>query len=640
MAVVATLALATSFSIMMLFQRVIRSHDGQARAQLRVDYAQKEDALLRALVATVPTKAIASMQDGSALSPADKSWEAIFEQAISLANADHSIDSVTLGSFGIEDLISANSGNADLSVPAIIAPIRGDSALVNSGTLLSSDLLFDNRYSEKLPDPLSASQVVMSRDEVYPIISEEKQLPSSWAGAALLSTTDYPLYNLIPYPDIRFGYGTPGSPFVAKRNWWGFQVTFGADVINIDAPPVTKNYVLSIYEIPSQLPVSAEAFMSVGAHASGSDWTNVSIDGGVFSGKIQTANGFALPDGNISARKSLELGSGTSVQGKTVSEDFNDFGVRESFLSQSVGDLQSTSLSADSGRAAFIPINRGLEFFEYQSTVETNTLSPTTWDYYSRGAQRCAMKLFVTRVVSALNQTPTEIKLHYRTGGSEAVITLDRNTNWPSGGTPAGDLIPFQTEHTETGRKALVLYIERLPGYLSALGASGTDVNNSLVINPDPSSDINIKEPEFPSVGTDMALALRASRDLSAYDEGFSLVTNLRLYFADDFNIVAIPQPSGAGLPAGEPFYPAVSLYAPEKRYGTTLKVRPVDYTGQISSLAVGDSAPIHPLDFRAGTYEQVTPSLINADLKPVRSPAELPPIMLMNWLVVIEEIF
>ncbi|MFT5469963.1 MAG: hypothetical protein ACI8UO_005087, partial [Verrucomicrobiales bacterium] len=52
------------------------------------------------------------------------------------------------------------------------------------------------------------------------------------------------------------------------------------------------------------------------------------------------------------------------------------------------------------------------------------------------------------------------------------------------------------------------------------------------------------------------------------------------------------------------------------------------------------DADAVRPLDFRAGTYEEVTPNLITADLKSIRSPAELPPISLMNWLIVVEEVF
>lgn len=640
MAMVATLALITSFSILMLFQRVIHSHDGQARAQLRIDYAQKEDALLRALIAIVPNRAIQVMRSGSAASPAGLTWEAIFNEAIALAGADGAMDGATLASFGINGLITANPGDDAVTATTLVNAIRGNTAIVNSGTLDSTDLLFDSRFQGKIPDPLSASQTIMTRDSLYPIITDEKVFAPNWAGSALLSNTEYPLYNLIPYPDIRFGYAEPGAPFVAKRNWWAFQVTYGAGVVNVGMPSRTKNYVLSIYEIPAQVPISAEAFLSVGAHANGAAWTDVSIDGGLFGGRLETSQGFTLPNGNLAARRGLDLGGGTSVDGMTVSGNYNDFGVREAFLAQHLGDLQPVSLSADSGRVAFLPINRGTEFFQYSSTAETSALSPTTWEFYSRGAQRCAMRLFVTRVGAALDQTPTRLELHYKAGGADAVHILDRLTNWAAAGTSAGNLIPFQTEHTETGRKALVLHLERLPAYLSSLGASGPDINHSMVINPDPSRDSNIQAPQFPTVETEMALVLRNSANLSAYSAGFSLVTNLRLYFGDNFNSVPVPQPTGSGLPAGELFYPPISLYAPEKRYGTTLKTRPVDYQGQISSLAQGDAQAVHPLDFRTGTFEQVTPALISADLRPIRSPAELPPIFLMNWLVVIEEIF
>ncbi|MFT5469140.1 MAG: hypothetical protein ACI8UO_004255 [Verrucomicrobiales bacterium] len=641
MAVVTTIALATSFSIVMLFRQVIQSHDGQARSQLRIDYAQKEDALLRSLISIVPLRAIDAMQPDSALVPESMEWEAIFNEAISLASADQAIDEVTLQSFGVENLISANPGNSTTAASTLVSPIRGDQDMVNSGTLASMDLILDSRFAEKLPDPLTASQAVMILDAKYPIITEEKVFPAGWSTSAQLSTDDYPLYNLIPYPNIRFGYGTPGTPFVAKRNWWAFQVTFGSDIVNINGPQRSKNYVLSLYEVPSQLPIAAEAFMSVGAHAGGADWTNVSIDGGIFGGKLDTSPGFALPDGNLSARNRIALGSGTTIQGQAASNNFGDFGVREEFFANHFGDLQSTSLAADSGRVAFISINRGLDFFEYAATPQNNLIAPTSWDNYSSGAQRCAMRLFVTRVSSSLDQTPTELTLFYKTGAGESSVTLDRAVNWSSSGTAAGDEIPFQTEHTETGRKALVVYLERLPAYLASLGAAGIDVNSSMVINPDSTNDLNVKNPEFPSVGTDMAVVLRESGDLSSFGStGFSLVTNVRLYFADDFNIVSVPQPSGSGLPSGEAFYPPVSLYAPEKRYGTTLKIRPVDYSGQLNSLAVGDADAVRPLDFRAGTYEEVTPNLITADLKSIRSPAELPPISLMNWLIVVEEVF
>jgi|GEM_PF-2707513 len=46
-----------------------------------------------------------------------------------------------------------------------------------------------------------------------------------------------------------------------------------------------------------------------------------------------------------------------------------------------------------------------------------------------------------------------------------------------------------------------------------------------------------------------------------------------------------------------------------------------------------------HPLDMKSGSDDAVHIDSIAADLSPLRSPAELPPVHQINWLVVIEEI-
>ena len=46
-----------------------------------------------------------------------------------------------------------------------------------------------------------------------------------------------------------------------------------------------RDFVLSIYEIPSQLAISADSFMALGQFESGEAWQNVTIDGNVFAGK-------------------------------------------------------------------------------------------------------------------------------------------------------------------------------------------------------------------------------------------------------------------------------------------------------------------------------------------------------------------
>ena len=115
-------------------------------------------------------------------------------------------------------------------------------------------------------------------------------------------------------------------------------------------------------------------------------------------------------------------------------------------------------------------------------------------------------------------------------------------------------------------------------------------------------------------------------------------MTNLRLYIGNYFNVVPTAPPAGSNMPA--PFYPPASLFAPERRYGTEIDPWKVQLEGQIGSLADDndDGSPVHLLDLKVGSGTAVDPGRVNANLKPIRHPAELPPVNMMNWLVVIEE--
>jgi hypothetical protein len=92
-------------------------------------------------------------------------------------------------------------------------------------------------------------------------------------------------------------------------------------------------------------------------------------------------------------------------------------------------------------------------------------------------------------------------------------------------------------------------------------------------------------------------------------------------------------------MAASSDFYPPLSIYAAELRVGTTGFNRPIEHHGQLGSLAVNGASVWQPLDMKSGSDDAVHADSISADLKPLRSPAELPPIHPMNWLVVIEEI-
>jgi hypothetical protein len=161
------------------------------------------------------------------------------------------------------------------------------------------------------------------------------------------------------------------------------------------------------------------------------------------------------------------------------------------------------------------------------------------------------------------------------------------------------------------------------------------------VVNVDYStSGLNspIYKPAIPATANDYAVLMTECDDLTGFTRGFSLVTNLRLYIGDDFNVVATAPPAGSGLPA--PFYPPASLFAPEKRYGTDFDPFRVQIAGQIGHLGGEDDAgqPVHLLDLKMASEESAAAANIDVNLRPITHPAELPPVTMMNWLVMVEE--
>ena len=116
-------------------------------------------------------------------------------------------------------------------------------------------------------------------------------------------------------------------------------------------------------------------------------------------------------------------------------------------------------------------------------------------------------------------------------------------------------------------------------------------------------------------------------------------MTPHRVYLGDNLNVTpAAAPPVGAGLDSSSLYYPPLSIFAGELRVGTTAAVRTFELHGQVSTLATGGSVSWKPLDWKSGSSE-ATHVGVTAELKPMESPANLPPVHQMNWLIVIEEI-
>ncbi len=683
------------------YRRAVNAQSVQSKVQLRVDYAEKEEAILRAIVALTPNRAIRAMQQDSNLNSTKSDplrWQNIFSDALDLANSRTSISSNMVSTLGIPKLVVGNAGDSALGAPdRIFKAIPQETGYVSAG--------INRSLGTGFPPPLSSNDSTTStRDFIYPIISTKKAYSSLAQSGVGLSVSSYPNFNLLKYPQINFGYAKPGEDFVAKRNWWSFSVDVAGNDGNTTLVARKKrDYVLSIYEIPSQLAISASSFMSIGQYASGDAWQNVSIDGGMFVGKAEVTGNTALS--SLSSRRGMSLSNGTTVGGQSFANNPFTPGVREAYQ-VTTGQFFPVSLASESGRAAFIPINRGAEFFDrFSNTDETNVLSTTSWNNYSLGAMQCAMRLDITQTQSSTNLTPTMLRFqYYQTNGTRATMQMPLNsailTSLPPGyvkicdenqsytfadavdvaygvsggftfrqglsgtinfnnstfgdpkvGTFKGGYwrprAPFEIQALAGGQTCVAVYPQRIPGFLNTINAANSATNNSLVVNVDYSvtglNNVN-RKPLIPCTSNDYGLIVKECGDLTGFTKGFSLVTNLRLYIGDDFNIVPATPPSGytpavtASNPTGR-YMPPCSLFSPEKRYGVDVDPFAVSLSGQIGSLASDSVAnAIRPLDSKSVSGVNIGADRITVNLSPLRHPAELPPITMMNWLVLLEE--
>jgi len=670
------------------YHTAIRSQESQAASALRIDYAEKEEAVLRAIVPIAANRAMRCMQSGSDASDNDRtplSWRKIFRSAIEEANAETSVDDSVLRQFGLADAVIGNPGD-DTTWSSRTFQENGE--YTRPG--LNQDLGLG------YPVPLQSSNyTVTDRDDFWPVISKDKVYGHLAEGKVGASPTTWPEYTVLPYPNIRFGYAEPGEPFVAKRNWWSFRMDLADHWDDVTgAARRDREFIISIYEVPSQLAISAEAFTVLGEYADGTDWQNATVAGSVFSTRAEVRDGLRLE--RLASRTGMEFAPSANVGDLDLGTDPFSPGNREQYELTN-RSFMPVSLASEAGRAAFIPINRGADFFDrHAHEEETDTISPTTWNDYTVGAIQCAMHLDITEVADEDDPTPTELEFRYLRNGSEQLMTIDllegADDDLPPGyiycadehqtvtfehpvdvaygknghyyfeegvtGTVHfdnsyfGDPLvgtfkagyyrpsyPFEPSMLHDSKQCITVYPERFDAFLDLIGADGPTVNDSLSINVDYDASPHLDKPSIPCTELDYGVIMRECADLTDFGNGFSLVTNLRLYIADDFNVTETTPPAGSGLPT--PYFPPCSLFAPEKRYGAENDPYRLRIAGQLGSLA-GDEGPggesVHLLDMKNASEEDVEHDKVEVNLAPIAHPAALPPVSMMNWLVTIEE--
>ena len=507
--------------------------------------------------------------------------------------------------------------------------------LVTSGT--------NRAATSSFPPPLECNDNIHAKDSLYPLVSHAKKYGSTATGWVADNVEDYPQYNRVLAPVAHFKY-QKNNRLIAKHNWWAFELGHSRNDKNLTKLSTrAKKYLISLYEVPSQLAINGSSFTTLGKHADGSSWSNITSEGGIFAGKIKTEGAFSADF--LSSRKGVNLSSSSNIGGTTgAAAGTNPFAGNARELEQSKGHIFPITSSSDGGRVAFVPINRGLEFYDRfagatGSANGVNSVSPTSWNYYSIGANQCTMRLDVTDVVSSANQTPTTIVFRYSKDGTMVEEEFVKGSTWPAPETEEGLAFPFHTKTTASNRPAIAFHSNRLKNFLAARNADQYDVNHSIAFNVDYLNNASIRKPPFPTQADDLAVILLDADDFSAYPKGFSIVANMRLVIADDTNVTPTTPPAGVNIPSGQNYFPAFSMFALEKRYGDSVNAVPISIEGQIGSMAKGNTAPTRIADLKSGAADEVIPQNIKAVLKPITSPAALPPITMMNWMVVVREI-
>jgi hypothetical protein len=540
-----------------------------------------------------------------------------------------------------------NGNTADSSTPQTVQEVVGE---VDANGAKDANLG---------PGYSPSSAVTRSSAVGYPIVLADRtntnSLKTASAFAPLISSdlTYDTLSNVgdardysatVPYPDIHFGYGTPGSPFIARQNWWQLylhsQVKDAANTGLGQTAFNSNEYILSLYEVPAQLAISSSAFTNLG-QINGTAWgANVSVTGNVYAKDANVQGGAALTGLSTTSGHTL---SGGTVGGVGAGGD-TQAAIDTFEYSTNPGSFFPISQASDFARSMFIPINTGIEFFDrYARTnpAKTNSrLSRESWAEYTRGCYQAAMQLDVTATETSdgvgATQVPTEVTLTYKTSSGTANVVFGVATGTLPNTETAG--LPFHTTTTNS-QPVLVVNIGELADYLlntavTPITAAQLAENHSIVVNAQYTT-AGIENPQDASyAGVHMAVEMAGADDLSQFAaNGFSFITNYELHLLENVNTF------GSNGVEGATPTPPLSVYAPRIRYGQTSTSRIVTLTGSVGSLAENDaSARAEVLDLKAVGAGNAISGQISATLRPIANLSELPPINVMNWLVVIQK--
>jgi len=224
---------------------------------------------------------------------------------------------------------------------------------------------------------------------------------------------------------------------VARRVWWRIPVKYQTNLQTIEAktagtdvtryPGMLADYVLSVYEIPSQLPITGNANIQLGLNEDGSSWGNTSLTGGqqvqitgsIYGDSVQLNGG--TYSGGISSRNQVNVLASSSVAGETFADNsYNNLGVREQRnLTRPTGTTSSgaapVSVAGDNGKVMLVPLASGNSFY-----LPSPNATPTAWDLYSLPYYHCRIRI----TISGTNSNPNYTGGQPQMTGSAGAITV------------------------------------------------------------------------------------------------------------------------------------------------------------------------------------------------------------------------
>jgi hypothetical protein len=657
-------------------------------ASAKVDIANREDALMRAVL----------QQTASGIFPANVAtgtgvdWTPIMTNAVNQLAATSYVDPNEVSTLLGPDVIPANMGDPD-DGSASLSIFQGyQQEVPYGGTTGVANLVAS--YDPNVEPPqlvwVSNANISATSAATNPLqffLGSQVSL----SGSTNTSLSPSGRWGRVPYPNIRFGLMRPGDNMVARRVWWRIPVLYETALQTIEAqtagttvtryPAMLANYILSVYEIPSQLPITGNANLQLGVNPDGSSWGNTSltgsqkvqITGSIYGDSVQLKGG--TYGGGISSRNQVNVQNSSTVAGETFGDNtYNNLGVREQMdltrMNAGRPVTAGVSVAGDNGKVMMVPVASGNAFY-----LPSPNAVPTAWDLYSLPYYHCRIRIAISGTNSNLNYqnglvSPTAgaitVTIRYLPDTAkqpDAVFGVaDSDPGWqsvtyaqasnsdillngPNAGaassgvltdpvsqTPANFLLYTSTA---TGNQDCnVLEIDLLQMYVSLGLSQKADQCYSIYIGCNPSQAPNAGNANYPNIvikdADDLTgMTLQAGNPSPSFTNGLSIVSTQRIYLVggaiqqtglnnSGFNTVAWPNPQDPSNP-----YPATSIYAPDVRYGMTDLMPTIAVTGQISvsQATAGSTTAINPLSFSTGANNTISGTANSYTLKAVSNP-------------------